>query len=160
MSHINQNKGPQGVSSALSQDCQFILQAVQQLKEGTCCDQADIICTWDLLPRIKEALQEHIAFEERWLFPQLSREKMLLHQEEHAKLSRILGQASWELECGYGDQFKFLMDELQKALTEHHQNDQEEKFNPLSCAPTCNQDDDLKKIRTRTISPWEPLKVS
>lgn len=150
------------VLNALSEDSLFILEALEKLIDGTCCSQDDgKICTWDLLPRINEALQEHIEFEEKWLFPSLSKEEESLHKNQHKNLQKLLAEASWELECGYGDQFKHLARKLHAAFSTHHNSDKAAApVLPYECGESCVRDSNLKKIKKRTLSPWKREKAS
>ncbi len=135
--------------NVLNKDWSFIFEALQRLTNSTCCDQEEgKICTWDLLPRIDEALQEHINLEVKWLFPKLSKEERIAHQLEHKRLQVFLAKASWELECGYGDQFKTIAGQLLGALKQH-----DTKELPL-CVNECTIDDDFIKIADRIVSPW------
>lgn len=157
MKNIDYENALHFVQDTLSRDCRFIFDAISKLLEGTCCSQEDgRICTWDLLPRVHEALQEHISFEEKWLFPELSQKELKQHQLQHEKLQRQLGRASWELECGYGDQFKSIIKDLQNSLVEHHKL---EATRP-TCDKECITDRDLEKIKTRLRAPWRANQAS
>lgn len=135
--------------NVLNRDWSFIFDALMKLADNTCCDREEgKICTWDLLPRINEALQEHIDLEERWLFPHLSNDERINHQLEHKRLQVLLAKASWELECGYGDQFKTIARQLLDALKEH-----DKKEFPVE-ANEYVEDDNFIKIADRMHSPW------
>ena len=135
--------------NVLKNDWTFIFEALNKLAESTCCDQEEgKICTWDLLPRINEALQEHIDLEAKWLFPHLSDEDNKNHQLEHKRLQELLAKASWELECGYGDQFKTIAGQLLHALKQH-----DTREFPLD-GKECMEDDNYLKIADRIVSPW------
>lgn len=157
MKNINYENVRNFVQDTLTRDCIFIFEAISKLLSGTCCSQEDgNICTWDLLPRVHEALQEHIAFEEKWLFPELPLKELMQHQLQHENLKRQLASASWELECGYGDQFKSIIRELHSLLVKHHQLDK----NGVTCDESCITDRDLEKIKSRLRAPWLAVKAS
>lgn len=133
----------------LNNDWSFIFDALSKLADGPSCDHEEgKICTWDLLPRINEALQEHIDLEAKWLFPLLPLTEKLKHQLEHKRLQVLLSMASWELECGYGDQFKSIARQLLEALKEH-----DTREFPLN-AKVSITDENLAKIADRMQSPW------
>jgi hypothetical protein len=144
------------LGNTLNEDYEFIFEALKQLKEGTCCSHGNHeICTWNLLPRISEALQEHISFEEKWHFPELKEEERSAHQNAHKKLLKLLASASWELECGYGDQLKNLISELEVTLRDHYQFETKSFLKLLvNQENDWRSDDDYKKIRERLLAPW------
>lgn len=157
MKNVNYETSVHFVQDTLSRDCKFIFEAISKLLSGTCCSEEEgNICTWDLLPRVHEALQEHIAFEEKWLFPELSQKELNHHLLQHENLKRQLARASWELECGYGDQFKSIIKDIHASLVEHHLLDEK----GISCVDKCVTDSDLEKIKIRLRSPWLAVKAS
>jgi len=101
-------------------DFTYIFKSLDRMSKGTCSGSTGKeICTWDLMPRIHSALTEHIAFEEREFFPDLSPEERDKHKHEHERLLSLLSKASYEFECGYGEQLTAIVNHLTKALKEH-----------------------------------------
>lgn len=102
-----------------------IYEGLDKLVKGSCCSQDDgSLCTWELLPKIEEALLRHIEFEEKCILPQMNSSKRIKHENDHNKLIDLLSKASWELECGYGDSFRLYVEDLLTALREHHSFDE------------------------------------
>ncbi len=105
-----------------SEDCEEIFKALERLAKGTCgVPEGDKNCTWNLMPRIQMALTEHITLEERDIFPFLSSDERSRHKLEHERLLRLLASASFEFECGYGEQLSIIVKQLLKALRNHHE---------------------------------------
>lgn len=143
------------LSGILSQDYGFIFEALDHLRKGNCCSNGEEICTWDLLPRISQALHEHIAFEEKWVFPKLSEPLKAGHEQTHSRLLRLLAEASWELECGYGDRLRALVTDIESVLNEHL------KYEALASDKVLKDfenlvipDENLQKIEARNRAPW------
>lgn len=98
----------------------YIFNSLDRMAKGTCAgSDGQEICTWDLMPRIHIALTEHIAFEEKELFPELFPEEREEHKHEHERLLSLLAKAEYEFECGYGEQLTVIIQQLTRALKNH-----------------------------------------
>lgn len=105
-----------------SEDCTEIFKSLEKLAKGTCgAPEGDKNCTWELMPRIHKALTEHIELEEQDIFPFLKPAELEKHKLEHERLLRLLASASYEFECGYGEQLSIIVRQLLMALRNHHQ---------------------------------------
>lgn len=96
-----------------------IFSSLERMAKGTCASDINEICTWELMPKIYAALTEHIALEEKDVFPHLSTDEREQHKLEHERLLRILSKASYEFECGYGEQLSVIVRQLSQALSDH-----------------------------------------
>lgn len=111
----------QRIQEAISKDCGLILEAIRRLIEGTCClEGEEKICTWDLFHKTREALLEHVRFEERWVFPSLPPRERACHQEEHQRMLRSLELIRWDFEVGDGEMFRGRLKEFKELLDQHH----------------------------------------
>ncbi len=106
---------------SIAKDCQLIMEAIRRLIEGTCCLEGDEkVCTWDLFHKTREAVLEHIQFEERWIFPKLAAHERDFHREEHHRLLTALEKARWDFEVSDGEMFRDRLVEFKDLLEQHH----------------------------------------
>lgn len=110
--------------SLLEEDLRQISEAIERLAEGVCCKLTPTDeCAWDLFGKLQEALQDHIEFEEKWAFPGLPESERHERASEHRRLSCLAAKASWDFECGYGDDFRGVLTRLAVELKKHHERD-------------------------------------
>lgn len=107
--------------SSVDRDCMLILDAVRRLKEGTwhLCDED---CDWTdhLLPIIKEALNDHIEYENACIFPDLPKNLKQEHSDEHRRMLALLSALDGSRQKRDATHFKALMDLLLDTLEQHH----------------------------------------
>lgn len=116
MQNRTQNQSP-----SVEKDCALILDAVRRLKEATwnLCDE-DSDWADHLLPKIKEALTDHIEYENACIFPDLSRDLAQQHFTEHQRILALLGALDGARQKTNAGHFKALLDLLIEELDRHH----------------------------------------
>ncbi len=133
-------------SPSVEKDCTLILDAVRRLKEATwhLCDE-DSDWADHLLPTIKEALNDHIEYENACIFPDLAEELAQEHCTEHQRILALLGALDGSRQKRDAGHFKALLDLLLEELDQHHH-----KF---ACRPTaasaCSSPSAEDRIRSR-----------
>ena len=109
--------------SNIDKDCQLILEAISRLKDGTWnLDKQDEDSDWAnyLLPKVKEALQEHIEFESRSILPSLPAKESLEHSNDHKKIIELLENLESLLKDNDAAKFQTSLNLLIKTLENHH----------------------------------------
>lgn len=102
-------------------DCQEIMEGIRRLLEGTWnLHDEDLLYAWELLPRIRESLEDHIQSEERLLFPKIGFKERNAHQLDHLCLMEQLRNASQALVEMNSDRFHLALATLVKLLDVHH----------------------------------------
>lgn len=109
-------------ASCVDKDCLLILDAVRRLKEGTwhlCGEDSE----WadHLIPIIKEALNDHINFENSCVMPGLSVALAQEHSEEHSRILALLNALDDARQKRVAHHFKALLGLLLDRLERHHQ---------------------------------------
>ena len=114
------------LSKLLSVDYQMIFEALRRLLDGTCClIDEDKVAALDLFEHIREALTDHIVFEDKVLIliSEHADKKMLNYcnqmKEEHIFLSGLLEAAGHELADTHPNAFRSVLIALKTALENH-----------------------------------------
>ncbi len=107
--------------SNIDRDCRLILDAVRRLKEGTwhLCDE-DSDWADHLLPIIKEALNDHIEYENACIFPELPKNLVQEHSAEHRRILALLSALDGSRQKKDANHFKALLGLLFDTLEQHH----------------------------------------
>ncbi len=104
-----------------SKDCLLIMEAIRRLVEGTWeLKDEDRDYTWELLPKVRKALEDHIKFEEGLLMQELSEEECAAHRADHEDLTELLKITQRALENCDSEKFKRSLMELARLLDAHH----------------------------------------
>ncbi|MEZ4815083.1 MAG: hemerythrin domain-containing protein [Bdellovibrionota bacterium] len=121
----------QPVKKLLSSDFGLIMDAIRRLEEGTCCLlDDDKIAAMDIFQRLKQALKDHVSFEESNLpaVVEYLRHKgqdagVLSTQmhEEHQHIMGLLDAAEHELFEANPIPFRSVIKSLKSALHDHLQ---------------------------------------
>lgn len=105
----------------ISHDCGLIMEAIRRLIEGTWhLQDDDQIYSWELFPKIRDSLHEHVAFEEASILPTLSPAEQERHRADHRRLLAQLWSVERALADLQADYFQDLLRSLQVMLEEHH----------------------------------------
>lgn len=130
-----------GVQICVSRDCCLILEAIRRLKDGTW-QLMDEDADWVdfLLPKISEAIKDHIEYEKNCVLPGLSQDLVHEHSMEHEKILSIM----WALEHAKleknSERFHGLLDLLVFALDHHHKTYDCYLPNIDRCSDECTKD--------------------
>lgn len=109
------------IHSKISRDCSLILDAVRRLKDGTWqlgaedSDWADY-----LLPRIREALKDHIEFENACVLPEVDPVRAHEHSAHHDHILALLWALDFSKQAKDFEQFHALLDLLYCEVEQHH----------------------------------------
>ncbi len=111
-----------GLLKSITRDCEHILEAIRRLRGGTWyLNHEDADWANFLFPQIKEALQDHIEYENLCIFPYLSEGIVKEHSAEHEKIVALL----WALDQSRlnkdAERFHTFLDLLVTVLDEHHE---------------------------------------
>lgn len=107
--------------SSIDRDCTLILDAVRRLKDGTwhLCDE-DSDWAYHLLPIIKEAMNDHIEYENTCIFPGLPKNLADEHSAEHLRILALLCALDESRQKKDANYFKALLGLLLDTLDQHH----------------------------------------
>lgn len=136
----------------INHDCGLIMEAIRRLIDGTWQLRAeDLSYSWELFPKIRSSLKEHVSFEEQIIFPTLPLDERIRHRADHSRLLSILWSAETALIEMQADYFRGLLMELQVMLHEHHQ-----QFAPAledggACCSSCHAEEKIL-LRTQTAT--------
>jgi hypothetical protein len=128
----------------ITHDCGLIMEAIRRLIDGTWrLNDEDQSYSWELFPKIRDSLIEHIRFEEAVLFPRLSLPEQARHRTDHRRLQAHLWSVERALTEMKAEYFHDLLDELQLMLHEHHK-----EFAPVlmegdACCSSCNAEEKI-----------------
>jgi hypothetical protein len=117
------------IELSVNKDCNYILEAIRRLKEGTwlLCDE-DSDWADHLLPIVKEAILDHIAIENACILSSLPQNEAQSHAAEHDQIMAILWAVDASRKSRNAPHFHALLDLLIKTLIQHH--------NHCSCGAT------------------------
>lgn len=116
------------VSVLLTLDYDMIDEALRRLVDGTCCLVDDEkIAVFQLFNKLREALVDHIQFEEITVFPALKSNVDIPSVEDfidsmiraHSHLKELLTEARQQLEESHGVAFRAVLREFIAALHQH-----------------------------------------
>lgn len=109
------------IQSSISKDYSLILEAIARLKDGIwhLCDE-DSDWANHLLPKVREALMEHIKLEDSCVLPELSQDLANEHSGEHHNILALLNNLENLLKSGDVDRFHASLELLIERLTQHH----------------------------------------
>lgn len=125
-------------------DCGLIMEAIRRLIDGTWqLNGEDQSYSWELFPKIRDSLIEHVRFEEEVIFPMLSLPEQARHRADHRRLQAQLWSVERALTDMKAEYFHELLGELRLMLHEHH-ND----FTPVlrdggACCGSCNAEENI-----------------
>ena len=139
--------------SNVDKDCQLILEAISRLKDGTWeLNNEDEDSNWAnyLLPKVKEALLEHVEFENQCYLPTLSVQDSLEHSMDHEKILALLEGLESRLRNNDAGEFQISLKLLIDTLENHHK-----VFNMVvnSQSITCKEHSAGDEIVQRSKSP-------
>lgn len=112
----------------LTLDYALIDEALRRLVDGTCClVDEEKMAAFELFHKLREALVDHIQFEEETVFPALTVGPGIASVDdfvssmtrEHSRLNELLLESRRELEDSRGTAFRALLRELIATLTQH-----------------------------------------
>ena len=111
------------IQTSLKKDCSLILEAIGRLKDGIW-HLGDEDSEWahHLLPKVKEALTEHIDYEKAAVFPNLPKDKMLEHFGEHQRILAQIEDLENLLKSNDAVHFRKSLELLVEYLEAHHEN--------------------------------------
>ena len=141
--------------SNINNDCKLILEAISRLKDGTWqLNEKDEDSDWAnyLLPKVKEALLEHVEFETKCVLPSLSPEDEIEHSADHEKILGLLEGLESRLRTNEAEQFQTSLKSLIETLENQHC-----KFNnggniePITCDEHCAGDDIAQRSKTPNL---------
>lgn len=128
----------------INHDCGLIMEAIRRLIDGTWqLNDEDHSCSWELFPRIRDSLIEHVRFEEEVIFPKLSLAEQTRHRADHRRLQAQLWAVERALTEMKAEYFRDLMVELQVMLHGHHDDFAPALMNDRSCDCSCNAEESI-----------------
>ncbi len=128
----------------INYDCGLIMEAIRRLIDGTwLLNDEDRSYSWELFPKVRDSLIEHVRFEEEVVFPTLPLAEQARHRADHRRLQAQLWSVERALTEMKAEYFHDLLGELQVMLYAHH-ND----FAPVlrdggACCGSCNAEENI-----------------
>lgn len=109
------------IQSSINKDYSLILEAIERLKDGIwhLCDE-DSDWANHLLPKVREALMEHIKLEDSCVLPELSQDLANEHSNAHHNILALLKKLENLLKSGDVDHFHASLELLIEKLNQHH----------------------------------------
>ncbi len=110
------------IAQAINHDCELIMEAVRRLIDGTWrLQDDDQSYSWELFPRVRSSLIEHVTLEEVTVLPKLSPQERERHRLDHRRLLAQLWAVEQALVEMRAETFRGLLRVLQGMIQEHHQ---------------------------------------
>ena len=111
------------LQSNIDRDCSLILEAIRRLKEGTWqLNQEDSDWTEYLMPRVREALMDHIRYEDACILHNLPNELARKHSAEHNRIIALLDALDSFRRAKNLSNFHAFLELLTNTLEQHHNN--------------------------------------
>lgn len=105
----------------IDKDSHLILEAISRLKDGTWnLDDEDSDWANYLLPKVKEALMEHVELESLCVLPLLSSKDAVEHSSDHEKILGLLEGLVSRLRSHDAEEFQISLAMLIETLENHN----------------------------------------